>query len=315
MADLYLHIRLAEEVIKDIKYDFDKSLVYMGAQGPDPLYYNVSKKDGKEYRRTADLMHDKNTQMLFKNMVTHVKNNLTQATYSHLVGFIAHHALDVLIHPYVYYNVGIHKTDDPSTQKYRGMHLKFERSIDAVMIEKEKNIKANKLKFHQLYLTRKAVPLEVMNTMNHVLKQAYGIDHGGVMYLIGFNKMHSNVKRFVYDPFGLKKQILKIADPFTNTGLFPSDLSMYKHIENYDFLNESKKTWYHPMTNEPHNDSVLELFEQARVFAHSMIENVRKYIFDDKNIDLDTVFTNLSFNTGLNCDLCEDMQYFNLYRK
>ena len=56
MADIYLHSRLAEEVIKDIEYDFNEKLVYNAAQGPDPLYYNFFSKNHKEYRKYAYLL-------------------------------------------------------------------------------------------------------------------------------------------------------------------------------------------------------------------------------------------------------------------
>ena len=315
MADLYLHSRLSEEVLKKLDYDFDMGLVFLGSQGPDPLYYNVSKKDGKDYRYHADRMHDTNTQMLFKNMVMHVKSNTTKETYSHMIGFICHYALDVKIHPYVYYNAGVYKKDDPSTHKYRGLHLKFERSIDAVKILEEQKMKPNKFKIHKTYFTVQDVPIDVMNVMGHVLKQTYGKDHGGLMYKIGTKKMYGNIKNIVHDRWGLKNLLLKFIDLFSKGDMFYEDISFANHIEEYDYLNNKKATWHHPVTNEEHNESVDELFEQARVFALDMIKNVNSYIFDDKNIDLDKVFTNLSFNSGLNCDLHEKMTHFKMYRK
>ena len=99
MADVYMHSRMSEDVIKKLDYGFIKDLVYLGAQGPDPMYYNALSKDHKEYRYIADRMHDTNTRMLLSNMVTHVKRHLNHENYSHLVGFICHYALDVKIHP------------------------------------------------------------------------------------------------------------------------------------------------------------------------------------------------------------------------
>lgn len=315
MADIYSHSRLSEEVISKLDYQFDKNIVFLGAQGPDPMYYNVGSKDSKDYRYYADRMHDTNTQLLFKNMVTYVKNHNTKETYSFLVGFICHYALDVKIHPYVYHNVGVYKKDDPSTHSYRGLHLKFERSIDAVIISKEQKIKPNKLKFHKLYFPVKDLPESIQNIMEHVLKQTYGKDNGGEMFKIATAKMYNNTKKIIRDRFGLKKQVYRLMDLFTHQDMFYKDLSFYKHIENYDFTNEKKATWYHPITNEPHTESVEELFNQAKVFALSLIKSVNKYIFDDKIVNLDDVFTNLSFNSGLNCDLHDEMKHFNIYRK
>ena len=315
MADIYLHSRLAEEVIKELDYEFDKKLVFMGAQGPDPLYYNMQSKEHKDYRYYADRMHDTNTKNLFKNMINHIKHHNNQITYSWLVGFICHYALDVKIHPYVYHNVGVYKKDKPETHKYRGLHLKFERSIDAVMIEKELGFKANKLSLHKTYFTQKLVPLDVMKVMEHTLKQTYGKDNGGTMYLIAVNKMYGNVKKIIKDRFGIKKQLYKIIDLFTKQDMFFKDLSFYNHIEQYDFLNEQKKTWHHPITNESFNSSVEDLFNEAKVFALELIKKTDACLKDACIDDLDSVFTNLSFNSGLDCDLHDEMKYFNIYRK
>jgi hypothetical protein len=69
------------------------------------------------------------------------------------------------------------------------------------------------------------------------------------------------------------------------------------------------------VTNEEYNYSVIELYDQAVKFASEIIENVRLYIYEDKDIDLSTVFTNLSLNKGINCDHEGEMKYFNIYRK
>jgi hypothetical protein len=314
MADVYLHSRLAEEVTKELEFDFHIPLLFMGAQGPDPMYYNAFSKDRREYRYYADRMHDTDTRKLFLSMINAVKENNTQNTYSFLIGFVCHYALDVNIHPYVYHNVGVFKKQDPSTHSYRGLHLKFERSIDAVIIEEEQHIKANKLKLIKTYFLSKMVPLDVIGIMNTVLKEAYNKDHGGVMYLISVNKMYHNIKHFITDRYGIKKQIMKFFDLFNKRDLFYKDLSFYNHIENYDYTNKKKNTWYHPITNQPSNKDVYEIFEDAKTFALSLIKVVDQYL-DGKDIKLEEYFTNLSFNSGIDCEDEREMQYFNIYRK
>ena len=315
MADIYLHSKLSEVVIKELKRPLNQNLVFIGAQGPDPMYYNVSKKDGKESRYYADRMHDTNTRLLFKNMVSYVKSHLTDETYSFLIGFICHYALDVSIHPYVYHNVGVYQKDKPDTYQYRGLHLKFERSIDAVMIQKDFGIPSRKFKLRRKYFPKTDLPLDICKIMEHTLKNTYGKDLGGTMYGIGVKKMYSNVKNIITDRFGIKKLFLKFVDLFGSSDMFLQDLSFFNHVEKYDFLNEKKNTWYHPITNTPSNESVEELFEKARVFAHNLIQQVDKYLNDSKQVELEDIFTNLSFNSGLDCDLHDEMKYFNNYRK
>jgi len=296
---------------------FNEKLVLNSAQGPDPLYYNFFSKERKEYRKYANLMHNKDTDLMFKNLVNYVKDNLTKDSYSFLVGFICHYALDVKIHPYIYHNVGVYKKDDPKTYKYRGLHLKFERSIDAVLIEEDTGVKASKMNLNLKHFPLRFPSLEIMKIMDYILKETYQKDNGGVMYLVSTVEMRKNLKRFVKDKSGIKKLILKFADVINKKhDLFFKDMSMYNHIEKkYDFLNIEKHVWYHPVTNEEYNYSVMELYDQAVKFASEIIENVRLYIYEEEDIDLSKVFTNLSFNTGINCDHEGEMKYFNIYRK
>lgn len=316
MADIYMHSKLAEEVASKIDYNFKQNILFLGAQGPDPLYYNFFNKTHKDYRKCANKMHREDTNKFFVNMIEYVKNNLDRDTYSFLAGFICHYFLDVKIHPYVYNNVGQYSIDDPSTHSYRGLHLKFERSIDAVLIERDLGIKHNHFKLIDKHYKLNTAPFSLMSIMDHSIFETFGTEHGGVMYLIGSQKMYKNLKYAVRDRFGIKKQIFKIMDIFNKEkDMFYQDIPFYNHIEDYDFLNLKKKTWYHPKTNEEYNYSVIDLYDQARELSVKTIEEVSQYLFEDKTIDLNKLFTNLSYNTGMNCDQGTAMQYFNIYRK
>lgn len=314
MADFYLHARLAETVTETINFDFNMPLVYIASQGPDPLY-NVVNKEAKEYRYYADRMHDTNTNLLFKNMIQYVKKNITQDSYSFLIGFICHYALDVTIHPYVYYNTGVYNKKDPHTHQYRGLHLKFERSIDSAMIQKELGIPSRKFKPTKKYFPQYTIHDDIAKIMGYTLKQTYACDKGTEMYKFAVKSMYRVMKNYVTDRYGIKKQILKIVDVFSKDDIFLQDVSLFNHIkENVDFLNLSKQSWHHPITNEEFNFSVVEMFEQATKFAHDLIQKTDQYL-KGEDINLDTVFTNLSFNSGMNCELHDDMKYFNNYLK
>ena len=316
MADIYMHSKFAEEVINEIEYDFDKKIVFLAAQGPDPLYYHFFSKDYKEYKKYADLMHRKDTDKFFFNMIKYVKENLNKDSYSFLVGFICHYALDVKIHPYIYHNVGVYNKEDKSTHSYRGLHLRFERSMDALLIERDLGIKHNKFNLIDKHYPLKTANFTALKIMDYTLKETYGKEHGGIMYLISSQGMYKNLKHFVRDRFGIKKQIFRIIDLFNNKkDMFYRDLPFYNHLENYDFHNLEKKTWYHPVTNEEYNYSVIDLYDQAAKMATTIIEEVSAYLYEDKTIDLPSLFENLSYNTGINCDQLKPMKYFNIYRK
>lgn len=316
MADIYLHSKLAKVVVKELDIPLNENLVLMGTQGPDPLYYIVSKKDRQDYKYYADRMHDTNTRLFFSNMISYIKGHYSVDAYSWLIGFICHYALDVSIHPYVYYNTGVYKKDDPHTHSYRGLHLKFERSIDAAMIQKDFHIPSRKFSLHKGYFPKTEIPEDVCKVMTYTLKNTYGKDNGGLMYCKAIRKMYKNVKGLIKDRYGIKKAAYKLVDLFGTNNMFLQDLSFFNHVEKgIDFLNEKKATWHHPVTNTVSTDSVDDMFEHAKVFALNLIQQVDAYVHDKKEVHLEEVFTNLSFNSGLDCDLHDEMQYFDIYRK
>ncbi len=316
MADIYLHSRLSEDVMKELDIDVDQNLVFLGAQGPDPMYYNVFHKNHKTFRYYANSMHRNDTRDIFKHMISYVEKNQQKDTISFLIGYICHYALDVKIHPYVYHNVGIVKEDDPDTYQYKGLHLKFERSIDALMIQKELGIPSRKLKLSKKYMPIKHSPDSVNKIMGYVIKKMYDDENGANIYKEAVAKMYKNINVMVYDPFGIKKQIFKLADFIRHShDMFLSDVSYFNHLEKYDYHNSQKKAWYHPVTNEEYHYSVMDLYDQARLFALDMIPKTMKYIAGNKSINLNSVFENLSFNSGLDCNQDKPFQYYNIYRK
>lgn len=314
MSDIYMHSKMAQEVIDQRQKDVDRNIVYLGAQSSDPMYYATFHKDGKQYRTYADRMHDTDTQKLLTHLVHYVKEHHTISTYSFLVGFICHYALDVHVHPYVYHHVGIYRKEDPSTHPYRGLHLKFERSIDAVLMEEDLKIKARTIKLVRTSFPIKVPNNEVLAMMKASFKHQFDIDNGDEIYKTSVQHMYNVVRFITQDRFGIKKQLYKLYDLFhKEDDLFMADLSFFNHIESYDFLNRNHHTWYHPVTNQAFTKSVYELYDEAVVFAIQLLDQVDAYLAGNK-IDLNTVFTNLSFNSGVDCTRSHPFQYFCNYR-
>ena len=316
MADIYMHTRLCEDVLKGIKNDVITDTAYLGAQGPDPMYYNMFNENNKLCKDYADGMHRNNTQGLLINMVDYVKNNYNKETYSFLVGFIAHYSLDVKIHPFVYHNVGVYNKANANTHHMRGLHLKFERAMDALFIEKETKKPSRKFRMTKKYYTLKHTSDEVNNLMADTFKYFHNEDNGAELYRISAKAMFNTVRFIDTDRFGIKKQIYKLVDMFNkDIDMYYKDLSYFNHLEKYDYHNDQKKEWLHPLTGEVYNYTVMELYDQARIFALEMVTKVDEYLSGNTAIDLTKVFTNLSFNSGVECDLGMDFKYLNIYRK
>lgn len=316
MADIYSHSKLAKEVVNKLEKSVDYNNLFLGAQGPDPFYYNFFSSEHSEYRSLADLMHNKDTRKTLTGMVNYLEKNYSHKLYSFVIGFITHYALDVHIHPYIYNKVGIYNKNDEQTHSYRGLHLKFERAIDCVLIEKDTEMKPHKYSLTKNIIRTDKVDQVVVDMFDVVLKKVYAFKDCGKMYQIATTAMYKNMKNLVYDPFGIKSFVFKIVDFFKRSeDLFMRDLTFYNRIEDYDYLNIKNNVWNHPVTNDESTKSIPEILIDAQEFAISMIDQVDLYLKDKKQVKLADVFTNLSLNTGLNCDRKKQMQYFNIYNK
>lgn len=316
MPDIYMHARLAQDVTKDLPTPIDPAIVLLGASGPDPMYFHVFNKNSSLYRSYADRLHDTNTRDYLVKMARYVKVHYNIETYSYLMGFICHYAADVIIHPYIYYNVGVYNPALPETKQYKGLHLKFERSVDAALMEQELHIKSRKMNLTKDYMLLKDSPEEVNKLMGHILNDRFKIKDGETVFKGSVKSMYNIVNHLNTDRTGIKKLVYSIVDIFSRKNdLYLKDLSLYNRDLSFDLLNTEKRTWHHPITNKPYDSSVMELYDQGKNFAIELITKVNMYLSGNNDIDLNKVFTNLSLNSGIDCDHKEPFQYFQNYLK
>jgi hypothetical protein len=314
MPDVYMHSRFVEDLIAARSSDIDPNIAMLGAQFSDPMYYAVFHKEAKRYRDIADRMHDTDTRGLLIRMTEYLQQHDTPDNRSFFFGFLAHYALDVKVHPYVYHHVGIYDKNDPTTHDWRGLHLKFERSIDAVLFQDEQHRPARTLRLIPRYFPLKTVPSEVLAFMKDAIDHQFGCTDGDVIYATSVRHMYRILQWMTADRFGIKKQVYKVLDWFRrDQDLFVADMSFFGHIEAYDFLNETHRTWRHPITGETSTSSVRELYQEALGFASELLDAVDGFR-QGTPIDLSKVFTNLSLNSGVSCTVDSPFRHFGIYR-
>ena len=316
MADVYMHAKLAKEVGKQLKKNLIEDLLVIGAQGPDPMYYGFGHAYHDRYRFFADRMHDTDTNLLFTELFQYAKDHPSVEVYSYIHGFLCHFALDVKIHPYVYHHVGQYDAKDPNTLAMRGLHLKFERSIDAALIEYDTKKKAQWYPIQKETFPIKQAPKEIKGLYQSLMQKRYQFPDGGQMIENSVKSMHQVLKYIVQDRTGLKKVFYKFVDLFNKEqDLFFQDLSMHSHLGNYDFLNQEHRTWAHPVTKETSSKSVFDLYTDAKTFAIELIEYFDQYLAGEALETIPHMIGNLSFNSGVDCEDKRPMNQYNIYLK
>ncbi|TFB13366.1 hypothetical protein E3U55_16100 [Filobacillus milosensis] len=288
MPNVWTHILFCEDVMEYIEISDrireNEAYLNLGAQGPDPFFYH-NPWPWTKHSNINDLgliMHKRKCGVVLRDMIEGAKAGTDEAK-AYTLGFITHHILDRVTHPYIHYKAG-----------YKGYdHQKLETIIDTLMMWTFRNMKTWENPVNrQIDLGPEANPyLSVM--MEKIIQEHFGDD---VNFEEGFfNQSYRDMKlvlRIVYDPHGWKtKYLSKIIPPISHRPI----------TEITDFLNERNDVWHHSATQEPSTDSFIDLYKHAREEAVSLVSAIIQYwntsLDEDRYTMLD-LLGDVSYDTG-----------------
>lgn len=243
--------------------------------------------------------HNFNTKLFFMNLVKCIKDNKlyeNECVMSLLYGQIAHYFLDVNTHPLIYYIEAGCKSPNAISS-----HMLVEGYLSSYMAEKILGKDYMSLKgsyLGHLDLTDK----DVQDLIKWVYMKTYGDKQALFSY-----KSEFFVLKFVEDitinsHLSSKEKLIKVSK-------FREFLEMNK-LSLGEITNDSNATWTNPQTNERHSESFMELYDKSITESQEAISKVNGFIYDGNSIDtLNSVFTDLSFDTGVSCSLGKDLKY------
>lgn len=310
MADFLTHIILADEVLKKIESrriyeDISKnpSLYFLGAQGPDPLFFYdfFTRKSNSSIKGLGEIMHRQETGAFllkgFKRLqnVSYDKSWTNLAVY--LCGFICHFTLDRMVHPYVYWATekwiwGVDGTPKKTT------HQQLEMAFDVIYWKKIKNRPAHKEKTRLLVDIGKVWPVGVESYLRDSLLEVYRIE-------IPKNELNKILKYFyrghdlLYDPRCWKNALISWMESFTGGGINPPKTPYPDFSDNtIDWTNRKKRTWVNPFVQEQENNASVDEIIEAAIYTSAVhINTIFARIYNGESIE--NLFPNLSYNSGL----------------
>lgn len=243
--------------------------------------------------------HNFNTKLFFMNLVKYIKDNKlyeNECVMSLLYGQIAHYFLDVNTHPLIYYIEAGCKSPNAISS-----HMLVEGYLSSYMAEKILGKDYMSLKgsyLGHLDLTDK----DVQDLIKWVYMKTYGDKQALFSY-----KSEFSVLKFVEDI--TKNPHLSSKEKLIKVSKFREFLEMNK-LSLGEITNDSNATWTNPQTNERHSESFMELYDKSITESQEAISKVNGFIYDGNSIDtLNSVFTDLSFDTGVSCSLGKDLKY------
>ncbi len=301
----------------NIKNKIDCSRIKMFGQSMDALmFYNLfSILPGKKIRSFSEYFHTNQSQEFFVNLISFIKNNKLDDDMdvcSFLAGMICHYVLDSTIHPYVIYKTGVFDKKLKNTYKYNHVHEFMEVFIDNDMVKRREKTNPYKFRLDKFCFNTRSFSSNLNLVIDDVFKKTFDIDNMGKIYYKALKQMKNSLYLFRRDPSGIKKNIYKFVDTFTPKHVFRFEAISYHYPldDKHNFLNSDHDLWRNPTSyNMTSNESFVELYVKAIKAAKVMICASFDYI-DGKNIELEKIFTNLSYMTGLNCNDNKELKYF-----
>ena len=243
--------------------------------------------------------HNKDTDLYFFNMIGYIKENKLYNdldVMSLLYGNISHYFLDVYTHPLIYYI-----SENCVSLNKLNSHILTEGYISSYMSEKEQHTDYMNLKSNYIGSLNFANP-----NLKNLIRETYYKTYNDLTILKSYKTTFELIKLIEKltkeNRFTSKEKLIKL-----------SKFKEYLEINNLskeDLTNEQKEYWINPVTNEKYNESFIELYNKALTKTYEAIYHVNKYLYDtESKYNLYKIFTNLSYDTGVSCNLGKNLIY------
>lgn len=313
----YFTIDVFDCLPDDIKNNINLNKMKMFGQSFDPLmFYNLfSPLPGMKIRKLQNYCHTHKTKDFFINMLNIMKEkNLGDdiECFTFLNGFICHFVLDSTIHPYVIYKSGVFNKKKPNTYKYNNVHAFMETFIDNDMIKRREDTNPYAFRIDKFCFDIEPFSINLDYLIDMTFYKTYKIKDMSYIYYKSLKQMKSAIRLFRMDKYGIKKNIYKLVDTFApkKTYRFEAISYHYRLDDRHNYLNSNNSLWRNPTTYDmTSNESFIDLYMRSIKIAKIMICASYDYLHG-KDIDLDRIFHNNSYLTGLDCDIKKELKYF-----
>ncbi len=244
-----------------------------GAQGPDILFF----RDAFDKKRVSNLgdygalMHKTKTNELLSALVDIIgSSDATDAEKAYIYGFFCHYALDMSLHPYVYYMQEKWRPNYESSLPY-GIHMKIETDMDTAMFNKYIGGNIRCYKMNPALKSDHRQLDAIAKVQCCVLEKIYG-GHFSVEDIYKCIENDFNREVFMFDPLYIKSYFYAKFLEFSHHEKNSFCANCRPKRIKYDVLNENKLLWYNfRLKGKPQHTSVPEIFDAAVDVAVNLI--------------------------------------------
>ena len=289
-----------------IKTEELQQVCYVGAQGPDPLFFYgqvpFSKRSRKkEVRSVGSYLHDHKMAQKFNEMIDYANNqegNQRDVLFAYIFGAMLHYCLDRVAHPFIFYRSGF--DENGTLTKHSYYHALYESYID-YLLESNLGIKLNT---KDCIIANKAM-ISLVSTMYANNENLQNED-----FYNSWKDMKT-CEAFLKDKHGFKRWLFRkmgkqISQPYSMIKPNKNDLHL-------DFLNLERNIYKNPQTLEKHQHSFIELFNNAIQDTKNIVKIMKKaYNKEDVSEEVISYCDDISYNgTKENAIMVEYQSIFN----
>ena len=274
------------------------------SEGPDILFFYPLLPLFHKYKKIntfAGIVHRTKVNDFFISLVNDIKKDKNFDKFIFLCGLVTHYVGDTTCHPFVNYKA---KVLEQKLKKKKEYHFMIEAYIDNYIV----NLKGEYYKKFRGYKLLKTTKNEKIKEMlNRCFYKVYNKKDMGNNYYKSLWNMKFLFYLIRYDPYKIKRigySFLYFLLPFLKQDIryFSYNFNLTEK-ENEIYLNLNHDEWFNINKKDvKYNKSFLDLYKEVVDKSTYMIQVLYDYIYNDKEIDLDTFFGNLSYANGLKID-------------
>lgn len=276
MPALLTHHYFAQTLIESYqkKYPFlglFSSLVWLGAQGPDPFFFYghapfKKRLETSSINQWGTTLHNQNPEQslapLLKQFWWNVQTEPEEKAY--LVGALSHYVLDRICHPFVFYWSGFDEHGQLS-KPYGYQHARWEVSIDVALLDALKLDPTKYQPKETLSIHQRAL-IKISEGYHQAFPKPLNHEH----FLQAVEDMKATY-RYLYHPHLFKQLLIRLLTGPQSLALGLIHPRRISEQQKNLVLNLRRKKWLHPLTGIPSQLTFLQLIEEGKMlFAQAM---------------------------------------------
>ncbi|RAP77377.1 zinc dependent phospholipase C family protein [Paenibacillus montanisoli] len=326
MPNVWTHLLFGQKCLQAlgeqhlIESPHRKTMFNMGCQGPDFLFYHrfLPWQKSRTLTRLGSEMHRLHCGPVLLDLLDSLDNLTARTDKSaredalvYTLGFVLHHVLDRVMHPYVFSRSGNRKWD----------HQRFEILMDTLIVQKLLGIETWKTEVWREINNKGELPASVVDAFEQIAAVHYPKLAPIIRREHWTAAMRDMIaaQRLFYDPTGLRRIV-------TFGKIEP--LVYKRELPGLDVLNESRKPWLDPVDGQTlHHESVWDLWDKAMSEAIDIISAILVWLREKEPLEpiLDVgseipskhqlreavarLIGNRSYETGLPCESGASIQF------